>query len=36
VFAYPEFEATIHEFEEEFEPAVSVNGDVSDEPVPIG
>ena len=36
VYAYPEFEAAIHEFEDEFEPAVSGNGDVSEEPVPVG
>jgi ammonium transporter, Amt family len=36
VFAYPEFEATIHEFEEEFDQTtVAGNGDVSEEPVPV-
>ena len=36
VYAYPEFEAAIHEFEDDFEPTVSGNGDVSEqEPVPV-
>ena len=37
VHAYPEFEAVIHEFEDELElTPMSGNGDVSEEPVPVG
>ncbi len=35
-YAYSEFEAAIHEFEDEFAPGVSGNGDVSEEPLPVG
>ncbi len=37
VYAYPQFEAVIHEFEDDLElTPMSGNGDVSEEPVPVG